>query len=1199
MDSSDKPTGERSLPRGLGTVRLLRELGRGGKGSVHLAELTEARPYGPAGLRVAVKILHPHLLANPVDVERFRREADLGATIDHPNVARTLETLPADAKGQAALILEYVEGRTLDDLVRELGRLPEALLRHVGAEIARGLAAIHAAGAVHRDVKGSNVLITPDHHVKVMDLGIAYLSASTARLTESGVFIGTLTHVPPEQIRGDAVGPRTDLYGLGVTLFAAATGRLPFASDDAAQLLQQHLWRTPQRCDELAPMLSRSMADAIGWLLQKDPADRPADADAVVELLEGSLAAADSRPRASRRSVATRMRVSHETALVGRSGELDILLSELARAAAGHGHLVLLDGESGIGKTRLLREFASGIERDCQVEVLQGSHPPGATGGIVGALADAVIEHFGADSVDRLEGKLTQRLDAARSMVASFASLLMTRQVATGDEALSREAVHALTCQLAQALAREGPVAWIIEDLQHASPEGLAMFGSLARAALGHRILVVATWSGPLTPEVQALVGGMAEVVRMPLARLSAEGALSLIAEATGSRAVADALGEQIAEKAQGNPRFVLELVSELERSGVLRRATTGELRIATGVTRLALPSAIVELLASRLTPLSTEDRELLDIGAVEGFSFDPDLVARVVGRSRLDVLKRLADLQRRTALVVGVGRRFEFDHRSLRDMLLEQVAEPLRIEYDGLIADAFRARLMDRQPTPAETAFLAEHFLLAQRPLDGLPHVAVALRHRAAAFDHESALRIADLALGAADATDPALRCDVCLAKAAILDIRGERVLQRAAIDAAAACAARAADVPRHARALAALAFLQISLTEHDGAVGTLRTCLEEARATGARDTEATALGYLALVHARRGCAEDARIHHEACVNLWHELAEPRRAAHAARNHAAFLHRTGHPVEARAIFERHLSAARESGDLQAEASLAGGLALVVMDLGEHDLARVELERQQDLARRICDRSQEAIAAGNLASLALRTGRFVEARTGFDRCRTLGRQLGDRRSEAATLGNLGDLAWREGRLDDARQLLDDCLVACRSARLQRIEAHALLDLARVARSTGALADAAHLASESLDLFRLLAVPAGVAEAATMLGAALAESGARAEAVDRLREAATLCEAMSLSDFGCVPAAWLARLGEIGPDDVAIPESASLHARLEAHLVLSEAGGDPLHRVRAQELLRSLVAHLPPGDVAGAWAAHGRGIRGDG
>jgi serine/threonine-protein kinase len=180
----------------LGPYRLDRELGSGGMGKVYAATLTREAAGMSPGTTVALKVVHPHLLETEGFFKRFLREADIGKSVRHDNVVRTLDCDQLVSGGQpnAYLVMELVEGQTLADLQRELDRVPEELCRHVAREICKGLAAIHDAGVVHRDLKPENVLITPDHVVKVMDLGVARLADEALRLSQSGAFIGSVEY---------------------------------------------------------------------------------------------------------------------------------------------------------------------------------------------------------------------------------------------------------------------------------------------------------------------------------------------------------------------------------------------------------------------------------------------------------------------------------------------------------------------------------------------------------------------------------------------------------------------------------------------------------------------------------------------------------------------------------------------------------------------------------------------------------------------------------------------------------------------------------------------------------------------------------------------------------------------------------------------------------------------------------------------
>jgi serine/threonine-protein kinase len=156
-------------------------------GTVHLAR-------GPDGGEVALKVVHPHLLAESGFFKRFLREAELGKRVRHENVVRTLDVDATEVDGKVLhyLVMEFVEGRTLRQLIWEWGSVPEGLVREIARQTAAGLAAIHAAGIVHRDLKPENILLTEDHRVRVMDLGVARLQDVTFALTREGQFAGSV-----------------------------------------------------------------------------------------------------------------------------------------------------------------------------------------------------------------------------------------------------------------------------------------------------------------------------------------------------------------------------------------------------------------------------------------------------------------------------------------------------------------------------------------------------------------------------------------------------------------------------------------------------------------------------------------------------------------------------------------------------------------------------------------------------------------------------------------------------------------------------------------------------------------------------------------------------------------------------------------------------------------------------------------------
>lgn len=257
--------------------RLRRELASGGMATVHLADdVVLDRP-------VALKILAPSLAADAAFVDRFRQEARAAGQLRHPNVVTVYDWGAMD--GTWFIAMEYVEGRTLADIIAEDGPLPANEAAAIAVEIVEALDAAHRQGLVHRDVKPSNIIVTPDGRVKIADFGIARAARGGLDLTQVGMIVGTAAYLSPEQAQGANVDPRSDLYALGVVLFEMTTGRLPFTSDDALGYATQHVSSPPPRLRTIRPDLPAEFDDLVDRLLAKDPNHRyQTAADLAVDL---------------------------------------------------------------------------------------------------------------------------------------------------------------------------------------------------------------------------------------------------------------------------------------------------------------------------------------------------------------------------------------------------------------------------------------------------------------------------------------------------------------------------------------------------------------------------------------------------------------------------------------------------------------------------------------------------------------------------------------------------------------------------------------------------------------------------------------------------------------------------------------------------------------------------------------------------
>jgi serine/threonine protein kinase/beta-lactam-binding protein with PASTA domain len=252
-----------------GRYAVAARIAHGGMATVYLAMDTRL------DRQVALKVMHAELARDEEFVRRFIGEAKSVARLSHQNVVAVFDQ---GSDGPFLyLAMEYVPGRTLKELLRERGRFSPAAALDIMAGVLDGLAAAHASGIVHRDVKPENVLLTADGRLKVADFGLARAQAAAAH-TRAGLLIGTVAYLPPEQVTGDSTGPRSDVYSAGVVLFELLTGRQPFTADTPIAVAYQHVNTDVPAPSALVPGIPAAVDQLVLAATSRDPALRPADA---------------------------------------------------------------------------------------------------------------------------------------------------------------------------------------------------------------------------------------------------------------------------------------------------------------------------------------------------------------------------------------------------------------------------------------------------------------------------------------------------------------------------------------------------------------------------------------------------------------------------------------------------------------------------------------------------------------------------------------------------------------------------------------------------------------------------------------------------------------------------------------------------------------------------------------------------------
>lgn len=429
-----------------GRYEIGERLGVGGMSEVYAA--TDQR----LGRQVAVKFLRSEV-DDPTARARIESEARAAAALSHPNIVNVYDA--GDHDGRPYVVMELADSRSLGDLIREEGPLPPDRVRQIGGQVLSALAAAHAEGFVHRDVKPANILVRDDGSVKLADFGIAKSFADAAAgLTSAGLVMGTPTYLSPEQAAGQSATPRSDLYAMGIVLYEALTGRPPFTGDTPMAVVMAHASAPVPDIRSATPGVPPALAAVVERALAKDPGDRFATPDEMARALAGGAATeptrattiADTAPLAVRPTPPPPARSWAPAVMGGIAVVVFILLLWLGLSGGGG------DDMQPAGATSTTFPVAQPTTTDPEARQTTTTQAPGL--GSIGDLGDLVgllqedPESFGSKGPE-LRNKLREVLGAKGDKQAEQAASLQNeiRNWAENgelDETIARQAINLL-----------------------------------------------------------------------------------------------------------------------------------------------------------------------------------------------------------------------------------------------------------------------------------------------------------------------------------------------------------------------------------------------------------------------------------------------------------------------------------------------------------------------------------------------------------------------------------------------------------------------------------------------------------------------------------------------------------------------------------------------------------------------------------
>ena len=664
-------------------------------GEVFLADDTQLER------RVAIKVLPDRLQGDPVARARFEREAKAAAALDHPYICKIYELATVD--GRVAIVMEHVTGETLEQTLAE-GPLAPAQVIQIAAEMAEALSEAHAHRILHRDLKPANLMLTGQGHVKVMDFGLAKrirdaedgdsAGLTPGSLTETGAVLGTPAYMAPEQIRGEPADARSDIFSFGVVLFELLTGEHPFRRGTVSDTIAAILRDAPTRADGSDARIDHAIFDK---LLAKTPADRYQSFEEVSVAVRrlrdarsgwtvplSKLADASAPPLGGRR-----------TPFVGRDAERAELGRWLDLAVRGRGGLVLIGGEPGVGKTRLVEQLLD-VARQRRCLALTGHcYEMEGTAPFI-PFVEIIEQYARVAPLEILRETLGDAAPEVARLVPDLRRLIPDIPPPLElPPAQQRHYLFKNVGEFLERVSRANSTVLLLDDLQWADTATLLLLQHVAPLVGQLPVLVLGTYrdveldvNRPFAATLETL-NRKRLAQRLNLQRLPQAEVAGMLA-ALGGDSPPGALVAGIYRETEGNPFFVEEVYQHLQEEGALHR-DDGTWRSDLNVEELDVPEGVRLVIGRRLERVSADSRKVLTFGAVVGRGFGLELLEAVGDVTGDALLTALEEAESNHLIMPMSGRapRWEFSHALIRQTLAAGLSLPRRQRLHLKVAEA------------------------------------------------------------------------------------------------------------------------------------------------------------------------------------------------------------------------------------------------------------------------------------------------------------------------------------------------------------------------------------------------------------------------------------------------------------------------------------------------------------------------------
>ena len=1081
------------------------KIGSGGMGLVYKAFDTVLERH------VAIKVMHQHLLDDKQNADRFMNEARAAAKLTNPSIVTIFEI--GDDESGRYIVMEYVEGKPLSNFIITDAALAVPRTLHLQRQILEALATAHDHGVLHRDIKPENVLVTKDDVVKILDFGIARINAGQG-LTMAGDVLGTIEYMAPEQMMGDVIDARADLYSAGVLLYNMLTGHLPFTGDSAVTILYKQLNEPPVPPGFYNKAIPAPLENVVMRGLSKSPDERwqtAAEFAAALELqalesetIEVVSSSPVEPPDSTDASLEPGAALSDEVrAFVGRKDENVLLVDLFRNVSAGEGQTAILMGEAGVGKSTLAENFQV-FARQQKAIVLYGAclYQDGMDAYL--PYIDAMRKFFTTD-IKRLPQNVQVQL---KSLIRERVPLLMefTERLntsfsgkgnASGENVALNgadmfEGIHLLISLIGQI----HPVVLILDDLQWADDASLKLFHYLARQITRNRVMLIGIsrsdrydlqHNGKPTLIVDVLARMRREdlYTHISIERLKREICDRLIDETLGQTIFSEAFYARMYQETKGNPFFIIETLKFLQDTEKIYLKNETWHDKPDELQQISVPGRVEDIFARRLNALSDDEREIMQIAAIIGYKFDASILAKILETPKLKLLKTLQSIDRDLNILIGTEDGFQFEHPMLREMLYSEVPAALRREYHAMTAEE-----MDARYAPKYGSLIGEvsyHYNRSGNVVKALPllYKAASRAFKINAYAEACTYyeEVID-SLGKLDdeRTSGIPRAELLLRLAICYEETSRWALSLRTYEQLLHYSESQVDPQGQVDALRRMGRVHEKLSEYDQAIGYLERCLTIVEMHDLPNSVSRIYNSLGVIHINNG-------NYEVALEYFHSTMEVNDHPFVRYDHAHALTNIGiiHNIrseheEALQFYHRALAIYEDLGDKNGTARIYHNLGMTFTDLADWQAAIENFESCYQLSQDAGDSQLRALTLLNIGKAYARQEMSSRAEEYVQKALKIFRRSGELLNLAECYLVLGIIERTRRAYDDAeRYFLESVKINLRRNHLEGA-ADGYFELALLSKEQGDVAAAGDRFEEAAIQYEKIELPEKAAEA---------------------------------------------------------------------------------------------------------------------